>query len=148
MLDIEKLRSRQEQRRACSLEAWNLAKKNVEDAIALAETREREFKHVSEDVRRVIEALELVISMATEPEPGAEIPRAQSFDAADSRPTPGEGPNAEDRPESVSGTESVASSLDRLSDLLSKPAPPVLVRSSSRPFFLGKKQSESLSILQ
>jgi hypothetical protein len=148
MLDIEKLRSRQEQRRACSLEAWNLAKKNVEDAIALAETREREFNHVSEDVRRVIEALELVISMATEPEPGAEIPTAQHFDAADRQPMRGEGVKAEDGPESVSETESVASSLDRLSDLLSKPAPPVLVKSSSRPFFMGQKRSESLSILQ
>jgi hypothetical protein len=96
----------------------------------------------------MIEALDLVIGMAKEPEPGAEVPTAQSFDAAESQPIRDEEPKADDGPEGVSETQSTMSSLDRLSDLLSKPSPPLLVKSSSRPFFLGQKRSESLSILQ
>jgi hypothetical protein len=52
VFDIEQIRRRQEQRLARSLESWNEAKKQLESAIALAEAREREFREVSDDVRR------------------------------------------------------------------------------------------------
>lgn len=49
-----------------ALDSWNLAKKHLEEAIALAEAREREFREVSEDVKRRLGALDLVASMARE----------------------------------------------------------------------------------
>ncbi|MGD1068919.1 MAG: hypothetical protein ABSB15_02170 [Bryobacteraceae bacterium] len=86
MLDIEQLRSRQEQRRARSLELWNQAKQNVENAIALAETREREFHEVSEDVQRMMNALDLVVGMANEPGTRDKVPMRQGLDAAENQP--------------------------------------------------------------
>lgn len=63
---IDQLRQRQEQRLLPVLESWDAAKKHLEDAIALAEAREREFREVQEDVRRNLDALVLVIRMARE----------------------------------------------------------------------------------
>lgn len=94
MLDLDRLRSRQEQRLMPALEAWNLAKKNLEDAIALAEAREREFRDLSEDVKRNLDALELVGRMAGELEAGPSSgqslpPAAQPMLAAAPAPGPG-----------------------------------------------------------
>jgi hypothetical protein len=64
--NIDQLRQRQEQRLLPVLECWDAAKKNLENALALAETREREFREVQEDVRRNLDALVLVIGMTKE----------------------------------------------------------------------------------
>ena len=59
-----------------ALDSWNLAKKHLEEAIALAETREREFREISEDVKRRLGALDLVASMARELEAGPTAERS------------------------------------------------------------------------
>ena len=64
MLDLDELRTRQERRVMPALESWNLAKKHLEEAIALAEACEREFQQISEDVKRRLDALDLVATMA------------------------------------------------------------------------------------
>jgi len=76
MVNLELLRNRQEQRLLPALEAWDLAKRNLQEAIALAETREREFREVSEDVKRRVAALELVGGMAREIEAPAPMEHA------------------------------------------------------------------------
>lgn len=66
MTDIEQLRALQHQRLVPSLAMWNEAKKNLEDAIALTETREREYRELSDDVQRKIEAIDLVANLSKE----------------------------------------------------------------------------------
>ena len=61
---IDQLRQNQERRLLPVLESWNAAKKHLENAIALAEAKEREYHEVQEDVRRNLDALVLVIKMA------------------------------------------------------------------------------------
>ena len=51
-----------------ALEAWETERKNLETAVARAEAKEREFREVSGDVRRRLEALLLTASMANEVE--------------------------------------------------------------------------------
>jgi hypothetical protein len=70
-LDIEQLRRRQEQRLTPALDAWNEAKKLLASAIELAETREREYRAVADDVRRKLEALDVVIAMSVDPDVAA-----------------------------------------------------------------------------
>ena len=60
----------------------------------------------------MIEALDLVVSMAKEPE-----------HAAESQPPQGKEPKAEDGPEGLSDTQGVTSSLAMLSEMLDKPSP-------------------------
>jgi len=76
MLDLDRLRSRQEQRLIPALESWNRAKKHLEEAIALCEACEREFQQVSEDVKHRLDALDLVNSMANELEAPASTERS------------------------------------------------------------------------
>lgn len=94
MLDLDQLRSRQEQRLIPALESWNLAKQHLEEAIALCEAREREFQQVSEDVKRRVDALQLVATMANELEAPASTERSlppapQPMLAAPPKPGPG-----------------------------------------------------------
>jgi len=84
MFNFDQLRSRQEQRLLLAVETWNEAKVHLEKAIALAEAKEREYSEVSEDVRRRLDALELVGSMAREV--GGEVPAERSIDAAEKQP--------------------------------------------------------------
>jgi len=66
MLNVDQIRIHQEQRLAPALEAWNEAKRNLESALALAQTREREYREVCADVRKRLDAVDLVVSMAKE----------------------------------------------------------------------------------
>jgi hypothetical protein len=66
MFNFDQLRNRQEQRLLTAVETWNEAKEHLEKAIALAEAKEREYSEVSEDVRRRLEALDIVSGMARE----------------------------------------------------------------------------------
>ncbi|HEX4275106.1 MAG TPA: hypothetical protein VHZ74_07120 [Bryobacteraceae bacterium] len=63
---MDELRRRQEERLLPAMDAWNAAKKNLEQAIALAETREKEYRELSDDVRRRLDAMQLVLGMAQE----------------------------------------------------------------------------------
>ncbi len=72
VLKIDLLRSRQEERLLPVLEAWNMAKKTLEDAIAKAEAKEREYREIAEDVRQKVAALDLVARLAVEFEGDAE----------------------------------------------------------------------------
>ena len=82
--NIDRLRQRQEQRLLPVIESWDAAKKHLENAIALAEAREREFREVQEDVRRNLDALVLVIGMTKEL--GDEIPAGGDSTALDNPP--------------------------------------------------------------
>jgi len=84
MFNFDQLRSRQEQRLLLAVETWNEAKVHLEKAIALAEAKEREYSEVAEDVRRRLDALELVGSMAREL--GGEVPAERSIVAAEKQP--------------------------------------------------------------
>jgi hypothetical protein len=66
MLPVDELRRYQEQRLLPALAAWEGARKNLKDAIALAETREQEYRQIGEDVQRRLSALQLVIGMTQE----------------------------------------------------------------------------------
>ncbi len=84
MFNFDQLRSRQEQRLSLVLDSWSEAKDHLEEAIALAESKEREYREVSEDVRRRLDALELVSSMTREL--GGEIPAERSLNASENQP--------------------------------------------------------------
>jgi hypothetical protein len=71
MIPIDELRRRQEERLLPAMDAWNEAKKNLENAIALAETREKEYRELSDDVRRKLDAMQLVLGMTQELEQDA-----------------------------------------------------------------------------
>jgi hypothetical protein len=60
---FEEIKQRQEQRIEDALEAWEASKKALQDAIALVETKEREYTGVVSDVRRNLEAVDLVASL-------------------------------------------------------------------------------------
>ena len=66
MLDIAEIRARQERRVIAALHSLNNARKDLQEAISETEAREQRFREVSEDVRRRLEALDLVEKMAGE----------------------------------------------------------------------------------
>jgi hypothetical protein len=72
VLNVNQLRERQDQRVALALDSWKKAKEHLEEAIRLVEVREKEFHAVSEDVRRKLAALEVVVAMAGDREPAPE----------------------------------------------------------------------------
>jgi hypothetical protein len=69
-IQIEELRRLEEQRLVPAIQAWNEAKRNLESAIALAETREKEYQALSEDVQRRLAALSVVVEMSNDLLPG------------------------------------------------------------------------------
>lgn len=85
MHEIDQLRRRQEQRLVPVLQAWNDAKEHLAKALALAESKEREFHEISGDVQRKLEALDLVVAMAGEA--GNEIPAERLLQVAAGKPT-------------------------------------------------------------
>jgi hypothetical protein len=144
MLNIDQVRTHQEQRLVPVLEAWNEAKRNLENAIALAETREREYREVFADVRKKLDALDLVISLATELRD--EIAEGHPITLAENQLVPrlltaGNDTKVAETPETAVKTQSTVRDLQRLDGLL---------RRSSRSLFPSKQQARiaSLSILQ
>lgn len=80
MIDVDQIRVRQEQRLTPALQALNEAKQHLANAIALVETRERQYRDIQDDVKQKLDALAVVISMASEPSgqiPQAQMPQAQ-----------------------------------------------------------------------
>ena len=144
MLNIDQVRTHQEQRLVPVLEAWNEAKRNLENAIALAETREREYREVFADVRKKLDALDLVISLARELRD--ELPEIHSINPAENQLVPrlltaGNDTKVAENAETAIKTQSTVRDLQRLDGLL---------RRSSRSLFPSKQQARiaSLSILQ
>jgi len=145
MLNIDQVRTHQEQRLVPVLDAWNEAKRNLENAIALAEAREREYREVCADVRKKLDALDLVIHMARELRD--EIPERRPGNSVEIESTPmlltsaakdTEVAETADTPVKAQPGSGDLQRLDRL------------LRRSSRPLFPAKPQARiaSLSILQ
>jgi hypothetical protein len=84
MFDFDQLRSRQEQRLLLMHESWNEAKEHLKKTLAFAAAKEREYREVSEDVRRRLDALDLVSRMARELR--SEIPPERSLNGSESQP--------------------------------------------------------------
>lgn len=142
MLDLERLRSRQEQRLIPALEAWNLAKKHLQEAIALTETREREFRELSDDVKRNLDALNMVARMAGELEGGTPAerrpaeqslpPAAQPMLTAAAAPAPGPGMEVAEKTNPPAPLQSGAPAFQQLG---------MPVRRSWRPLFPSLRRS-------
>ncbi len=147
MLDVDLIRSRQEQRLVALRAAWQDAKKHLEDAIALTEQREREFLEASKDVQRRIEALDLVATMARELH-APEIPDERGLHAGEEQLQL----NPPDHPaDTIKALQSV---VQPPADMELKEGAPEfleydgLVKKSSRPLFPQTPRSKySLSIL-
>ena len=65
-IPFDELRVRLEQKLLTALESWNREKKRLEEAVARAEEKEQEFRAIADDVKRRLEALEVVAGMAAE----------------------------------------------------------------------------------
>ena len=145
MFNFDHLRRRQEQRLVPVLESWNEAKAHLEKAIALAETREREFHEVSEDVQRKLGAMDLVIGMANEI--GEEIPTERLLNAAGAKPAQ---MLLEEASGGVRPSETTKASVQARSTAPDLHGFDRLLRASSRPLFPPRQRSKyiSLSILQ
>ena len=76
MLPLDDIRVRLEQKLLAALEAWDLEKKRLEEAMARAEEKERQYRETAEDVKHRLEALDLVAAMMSEPAAGTAIERA------------------------------------------------------------------------
>ncbi|MGA2713698.1 MAG: hypothetical protein ABSG41_11390 [Bryobacteraceae bacterium] len=145
MSNIDQLRHRQEQRLLPVLKSWDDAKKHLEEAIALAETRERDFRAVSEDVQRKLDALDLVIGMAKEF--GDEAPPEISPGAEGNRPVLM-------LPENAHGERKAAEAAETSVQIQSTEPPSQglggLFRRSSRPLFSSdqRRSYSRLSLLQ
>ncbi|HEX4137033.1 MAG TPA: hypothetical protein VHY84_20650 [Bryobacteraceae bacterium] len=149
MLILEQLRTLQEERLLTALETWDQARKQLEEAVTRAEAREREFREVSEDIKRRLDALDLVKSMAGELKGHA--PAEQELPAAEAQPRLAAPPNEEIEPEQMTTAEAPPDASGLL-----KPGAPEShlidfpVRSSWRPLFTSAQRSKAarLSILQ
>jgi hypothetical protein len=146
MFDFDQLRSRQEQRLLLVLDSWNEAKEQLEKAIALAENKEREYREVSDDVRRRLDALDLVSSMAREL--GGEIPAERSLNGSENQPM------LMPPPENGAGELKAVEKAETPVPLQNgPPEPPAfagMMRTTSRPLFPSHVRSRfaRLSILQ
>ena len=125
--------------------SWNTARKHLEDAIVLAQAAEREFCEISEDVRKGIEALDLVVSMAEELDGKEPAPRRLTEKKPDPLPMLTEKSSSETEageqkktPVQMPKTESTPYQFDGF------------VHTSSRPLFLSTQPTKyaRLSILQ
>jgi hypothetical protein len=148
MFNIEQLRKRQEQRLAPALESWNQAKEHLQKAIEFAELREKEFREVSDDVQRKLQALDLVLEMAGEP--GAE----RSLSPSANRPVLMLAEKAlteKALPEKSNEAEAIAAPEAALTRRSTEPRSrgfAGFVRTSSRPLFPSYRRGNSvLSIL-
>src|SRR6266853_1543135 len=86
MFKVDELLRQQEKRLLPLLDAWNEARKHLENAMELAETREREYREVAADVQRKLDALHVVIGMSSELED--EIAAEQYRNGDGSQPQP------------------------------------------------------------
>jgi len=145
MFSLDQLRKQQEQRLLLALESWNEAKERLRTALALAAAKEREYREVSEDVRRRLDAMELVRSMAREL--GEEVLSDRPLSAPENQPRVMPPNNAG---EQLAALEKAVTRVAVRSDPLEPAAIESRVRKSSRPLFTSDMRSNlaRLSILQ
>jgi hypothetical protein len=145
MFSLDQLRSWQEQRVSLALASLNDAKEHLKDAMALAAAEERDYREVSEDVRRRLDAMELVSSMARELD--EEVLSNRSLNAPENQPRlmPPKNPAAE-----LTALEKAVTRGAVRGDALEPPAFEDRVRKLSRPLFTSDVRSRlaRLSILQ
>jgi hypothetical protein len=149
VLILDQLRTLQEERLLTALETWDQARKQLEEAVVRAEAKEREFREVSEDIKRRLDALDLVKSMAGEWE--SHPPAEQELPSAENQPRLVAPRNEKTEPEKMMTAEAPPDA-----SALLKPGPPEShlidfpVRSSWRPLFTSAQRSKAtrLSILQ
>jgi hypothetical protein len=153
VLILDQLRTLQEERLLTALETWDQARKQLEEAVVRAEAKEREFREVSEDIKRRLDALDLVKSMAGElaSEWESHAPAEQELLSAEDQPRLAAPRNEEIEPEEMTTAEAPPDA-----SALLQPGPPEShlidfpVRSSWRPLFTSVQRSKAarLSILQ
>ncbi len=145
MFSLDQLRRRQEQRLLLALESWDEAKEHLKAALELAAAKEREYNKVSEDVRRRLDAMELVSSMAREL--GEEVVLDRSIPAPENQPRliPPKNAGAD-----LTALEKAVTPVAVRSDPPEPASIADLVRKSSRPLFSSDVRSSlaRLSILQ
>lgn len=82
VVPLDRLRHLLEERLMGALDSWDAEKKHLEEAVARAEAKEREFREIAEDVKRRLDALDLVSGMALEVD--AEVPGERALGTAES----------------------------------------------------------------
>jgi len=65
-IQIDELRRREEQRLLPAIQAWEQAKRDLESAIATAETREKDYRTLLAEVDQRLQALNVVVQMNNE----------------------------------------------------------------------------------
>jgi hypothetical protein len=145
MFSLDQLRRRQEQRRLLALESWNGAKEHLKAALELAAGKEREYREVLADVRRRLDAVELVSSMASES--GEDVIPDRSLKAPENQPRLIPTKNST---EELSSLEKAVTQVSVRSNPLEPAAIESRVRKSSRPLFTSDVRANlaRLSILQ
>lgn len=91
VLPLDRLRDRLEECLLGALESWESEKKHLEEVVARAEAKEREFRKVADDVKRRLDALDLVTGMVREVE--AEMPSERILPKPDMRAMLSAGPS-------------------------------------------------------
>jgi hypothetical protein len=145
MFSLDQLRSRQEQRVSLALESLNQAKEHLKQAMELAAAKEREYSEVSEDVRRRLDAMELVRTMARELDEEGLSDRSLNAPENQPRLMPPRNPATE-----LTAVEKAVTRVAVRSDARETAAFEDRVRKSSRPLFTSDVRSRlaRLSILQ
>jgi hypothetical protein len=138
MIKIDQLRNMQEQRLLPALEAWQEAKRQLESAIALAESREREYRVLSEDVQRMLGALDLVAAMAADA--GDQTLAATQLKADENQTVPMPAANA---PQKIKAEAAAETSAETGKPAREFPALSLLRKSSRALFASGLKPMES-----
>lgn len=64
--DLDQLRRVQEERLATALQAWEQEKQRLQEAVSRAESKERDYNQIAEDVKQRLAALDLVALMEQE----------------------------------------------------------------------------------
>jgi len=139
-LPLERLRDRLEERLLGALDSWEAEKKHLEEVVARAEAKMQEFREIADDVKRRLDALDLVTGMLRESE--AEMPAEPSLPVPDALAMLSAA--AEER--AIAPVRSAAEESPRVeSPRMDSP-----FGSSSRPLFTAEQRARAgkLSILQ
>lgn len=115
--DLDQLRRLQEKRLSAALQAWEVEKQRLQEAVARAEAKEHEYREVAEDVKQRMAALDLVALMQQEQQaPALAAPAAQMLAPAS---LPQSGPPPAVDPEPIIRTSSRPLFPDRRGRVLS-----------------------------
>jgi hypothetical protein len=137
-LALDEIRVRLEQRLLAAHEAWDLERKRLEEAMARAEAKEREFRETAEDVKHRMEALDLVAGMARDLE-GPSIPPGLPEPPA---------PAVLPEPAALAGLPEPATTPQQLQMIDEKQRAGLRLPASSRPLFSQEVRAGLFSILR